>query len=79
MTKFGGFGRRRLVKGTSNSKGKTFDQVRSTMDPTDIELLILGPPTTLVPYGTSEKDALAPSLRRNNLQVISRKVPMTRV
>ena len=51
MTISGGSNRRRLVKGSFNSKGKTFDQ-ELAMDPIDMEPLSLALPTTLVSYGT---------------------------
>ena len=52
MTRFGGSKRRKLLKGSYSSKGKTFDQERSAMDPIDVEPS--AQPTTLVPYGTFE-------------------------
>ena len=59
MTRSGGFDRIRLVKGSSISKGRTFDQKGSTMDPIDMEPLSSALPTALVPYGTFEEDILA--------------------
>ena len=72
MTISGGFDRRRLVKGSFNSKGKTFDQ-ELAMDPIDMEPLSLALPTTLVSYGTFEEDAPASVTSKNNLLVLSRK------
>ena len=69
MTRSSGSGRRRLVKESSSSKGKTFDQERSAMDPIDVEPLSLASPTTLVPYGTYEDDTPttdAPELKENS-------------
>ena len=60
MTGFGVSDRRRLVKGSSSSKGRTFDQEGSVMDPIDAESLSSAPPTMLVPYGMFEEDAFAP-------------------
>ena len=50
MMRSGGSGRRRLVKGSSNSKGKTFNKKGSAIDPIDVEPLSSALPT-LVPYG----------------------------
>ena len=60
MTRYGEFGRKRLVKGSSNSKGKTFDQEGLVMDLIDVDPLSSAPPTALVPYGTFEDDAPSP-------------------
>ena len=51
-----GPGRRKLLKGSSSSKGKTFDQEGSAMDPIDVEPLNSTLPATLMPYGTSEDE-----------------------
>ena len=59
MTSSGGSDRRRLVKGSSSSKGKTFDQEGSAIDPIDVEPLSSAPLPSLVPYGTSEDEILA--------------------
>ena len=56
MTRSGGSDRRRLVKGSSSSKGKTFDQEGSAIDPIDVEPLSSAPIASLVPYGTSEDE-----------------------
>ena len=56
VTKSGGSRRRKLMKGSSSLKDKTFDQERSTMDPIDVELLNLVFPVILVPYGTFEDE-----------------------
>ena len=59
MTRSGGFGRRRLLKGSSSNKEKVFDQEGLAMDPIDVKPLNSVPPTALVPYGTSEDEVLA--------------------
>ena len=56
MTRYDGSNRRRLMKGSFISKGKTFNQEGSTIDPIDEEPLSSAPPTTLVPYGTSKDE-----------------------
>ena len=56
MTRYGGSDRRRLVKGSSSSEGKTFDQEGSTIDPIDVEPLSLAPLASVMPYGTSENE-----------------------
>ena len=55
MTRSSGFGRRRLVKGSSSNKGKAFDQEGLGMDPIEVEPLTASP-TSLIPYGTSEDE-----------------------
>ena len=59
MTRSGGSDRRRLVKGSSNSEGKTFDQEGLAIYPIDVEPLSPTPPASLVPYGTFEDEILA--------------------
>ena len=54
MTRSGGFSRRRLVKGSPCSKGKSFDQEGSAIYLIDAEPLSSTPLASLVPYGTSE-------------------------
>ena len=54
MTRSGGFGRRRLVKGSPSSKGKSFDQEGSAIYPIDAEPLSSAPLASLVPYATFE-------------------------
>ena len=54
MTRTGGSDRRRLVKRSSSSKEKSFDQEGSAIYPISVEPLSSAPPTSLVPYGTSE-------------------------
>ena len=56
MTRYGVSFQRRLVKVSSNSKGKTFDEKGLAIDPMDVEPLNSTPPATLVPYGTSEDE-----------------------
>ena len=56
MTRSNGFGSRRLVKGNSSSKGKTFDQEGLATDPLDMEPLSSMPPNALVPYRTFENE-----------------------
>ena len=56
MTRSGGSDRRRLVKGSSSSKGKTFDQEGLAIDPIDVEPLSSTPLASLVPYGTFEDE-----------------------
>ena len=57
MTSSGGYGRRTFVKGSSSSKGKTFNQEGLAMDLIDVEPLSLASPSALVPYDTFEEDA----------------------
>ena len=45
------------MKGSSNNKGKIFDQEGSAMDPINVELRS-APPALLVPYGTYEDEVL---------------------
>ena len=54
MTRSGGSDRRRLVKRSSNSKGKSFDQEGSAIDPIGVEPLSSAPLASLVPYCTSK-------------------------
>ena len=56
MTRSNGSRRRKLMKGSSNSKGKTFDQEGSTIYLIVMEPLNLTSPTILLPYGTSEDE-----------------------
>ena len=56
MTRSSGFGRRKLLKGSSSGKGRTFYQEGSAMGPIDVELLSSAPPMDLVPYGTSKDE-----------------------
>ena len=46
------------MKGSSSNKGKIFDQEGSTMDLIGVEPLSSAPPTSLVPYNTSEDEVL---------------------
>ena len=59
MTRSCGSRRRKILKGSSSSKGKTFDKEGLTMDPIVMEPLTLAPPAALVPYGTSEDETPA--------------------
>ena len=59
MTRSSGFGRRRLLKGSSSNKDKVFDQEGLAMDPIDVKPLNSMSPTALLPYGTSEDEVLA--------------------
>ena len=54
MTRSGGSRIRKLVKGSSSAKGKTFDQEGSTMDPIVMKPIRSALLATLVPYGTSK-------------------------
>ena len=56
ITRSGRTDLRRLRKGVSSDKGRTFDQDGSAMDLIDMEPLSLAPPPALVPYGTFEED-----------------------
>ena len=56
MTRSNGFGSKRLVKGNSSSKGKTFVQEGLVIDPIDMEPLSSMPPGALVPYRTFENE-----------------------
>ena len=58
MMRYDGSDIRRLVKGSFISKGKTFNQEGSTIDPIDAEPLSSVSPTTLLPYGIF-KDEIA--------------------
>ena len=59
MTRSGGSDRRTLVKGSSNNKGKIFDQEGSAMDPIIMEPLSSAMIASLVPYDTYEDEFLA--------------------
>ena len=52
MTRSSGYDRMRLVKGSSNKKGKIFDQEGLGMDPIDVQPLSYAPLALLVPYRT---------------------------
>ena len=58
MTRSGGFGRRRLLKGSSNNKEKVFNQERLAIDPIDVKPLNSTPLTLLVPYRMFENEVL---------------------
>ena len=53
MTRSDGFSGRKLLKGSSSKKDKTFEQEGLAMDPIDVEPLRFSPPMALMPYGTS--------------------------
>ena len=69
MTKSSRTDLRRLRKGVSSYKGRTFDQDGLAMDPIDVELLSSAPPLALVPYGTFNEDIPAlGSIRQQPLE-----------
>ena len=69
ITGSSGSGRKRLVKGSSNSKGKTFYQEGSVVDTINMEPLSSASPTTLLSYDTFEEDSSTP--------VTSKKQPLS--
>ena len=56
ITRSGGSGRRKILKGSSSSKGKIFDQEGLVMNPIVKELLNSASPSALVLYGTTEDE-----------------------
>ena len=59
MTRSGEFEKRKLLKGSFNSKGKTFDKEESAIDPIVVEPLNSVLLAALVPYGSSKDEPLA--------------------